>query len=111
VNWTKNISFNEDAKSAKAVKGVDVYETSVDTFPRMRVCSVSFQSFIEGLECRKVDHIFDICRLVLVAWECDLIEHIPWFRDVSFSLSLLAKYFQGRSSSTILLSSGLVYQF
>jgi hypothetical protein len=34
VNWTKNVSFNQDANPAKVVKGVNVYEMSVDTFSR-----------------------------------------------------------------------------
>jgi hypothetical protein len=66
VNWTKNVSFNQDANPVKVVNGVDVYETSVDTFPRIRFCSDSSESSVGGVECGTVDHMFDICPTYVV---------------------------------------------
>jgi hypothetical protein len=66
VNWTKNVSFSEDANPAKVVKEVNVYEMSIDSFSQTRFFSVSFTSAVEGVECRKGDRILDTGRLVLV---------------------------------------------
>jgi hypothetical protein len=66
VNWTKNVSFNQDANPVKVVKGVDVYEMSVDVLFTNELFFASTKSSVEGVECRKVDYIFDMCRLGLV---------------------------------------------
>jgi hypothetical protein len=55
VNWTKNVSFNEDANPAKVVKEVNVYEMNVDTCSQTGFFSGYSKSSVEVIECKKVD--------------------------------------------------------